>query len=433
VIFVDIRDYMRYVQRWAGTDKRVPIRFPRRMRSGEVTDDEVIEAIRSVPEHYATARYQARQTLGFPTSLASMGTQALNTTSPNFTFQAFQFVPDRSGLTLSEMSFYVSAVASSLGPTDVVMDLYSTNTSTYKPNAALESGKATSVQVTTAGWYRCTGFTTGVTAGVCYYGVVRNVNSTQNTNFPTLRFPSASVLGGYAGGNISGTGWPYRAVSTDGGSTWTINAGNNLRVGYSDGSYDGFPISNAGVNSTDLVYSTRESGIKFTWPANVKGNVCGMGFWMGSTVGVPTGSPRYGLWTGSSPANQGYTNSGLTSMFGQNGQWFPLMFNSNIQVAGGTVTRCTMGETANADASSKAFRLQELTWDTDSNSLALKPIDGTAVKTYYDGSSWTDDSPSGVFASFVVFLDPAGEFASTGGGSGGVTRARQAAGVSPVG
>ncbi len=84
-------------------------------------------------------------------------------------------------------------------------------------------------------------------------------------------------------------------------------------------------------------------------------------------------------------------------------------FPSVITIAPSTVVRLTLaGASGNADASGNRWNNVEHTWDSDADSLALKPFSGTAKKTYYDGSSWTD-TPGSV-TPFALLLDTAGEF-----------------------
>jgi hypothetical protein len=59
--------------------------------------------------------------------------------------------------------------------------------------------------------------------------------------------------------------------------------------------------------------------------------------------------------------------------------------------------------------------MQEITWDTDSNSTPLLPWNGTCQKTYFDGSStWTDSALGTSIYGHALLLDTAQEFSPGG-------------------
>jgi hypothetical protein len=171
-------------------------------------------------------------------------------------------------------------------------------------------------------------------------------------------------------------------------------------------------VASAGVG--DGVYSTRESGVKFTSPSNAVLRVNGLGFNAGPTVGSPTGSIRLGLWTGSTPVNAGYT-ANLTGKPGASSNICCAYFSSPIVILPGTVCRVTLAETAQIDSSSNYFLLQEISCDTDANSVILLPWNGTCQKTYFDGSNWTDSALGTSLFGHALLLDTAQEFNPGGG------------------
>jgi hypothetical protein len=125
--------------------------------------------------------------------------------------------------------------------------------------------------------------------------------------------------------------------------------------------------------------------------------------------GTPSGSIRFGLWVGDTPpVNQGYTNTVPSTASNTIGQWIYAYFPTPIVVQPSKICRVTLAETANNDVISINLRCMEFIWDTDSNSLALTPFEGTAIKTYFDGSQWTDTS--GSLMAFAVLLDSSREF-----------------------
>ncbi len=307
-----------------------------------------------------------------------------------------------------------------LAGSDITCDLYDNTGTNGRAGSPIETGKLPSATITAAGWYTFTGFTTSLTTNTPYWLVFKNANATPASNNCTFRFATNLTLAsGYLNGINQGgarLSWS-EASSTNSGSTWS---GNNtatcLRVGYSDSTYDGLPVSNvAAAASADRVYSARESGVKFTSPANATLNVAGISMMLAAVTGTPTANPKYGLWFGSSPVNQGYTVSfpnGPNNF--SNVEAAPGQFASNIQIPPSTIVRVTLAEDTQSDTSSNGYNLTEFTWDTDSNSVILLPWNGTATKTYYNGSSWSDSALGTSLFGHALLLDTAGEF---GGGA----------------
>ncbi len=362
----------------------------------------------------AVAIYRQEQAMGWMAGLPSAtSTQALSGAG---SWAAYAFVAD-AARTISAARVFVSAVTGTLAGTDITCDLYDSTGANGVPGSSAEAGKVPTATITASGWYDFTGFTTALTAGQTYWLVFKNVNATPASNNCTLR-----VVTGIANNFLVGTAatrfyWGF-ATSANSGSTWSANANQSgLRISYADGSYDGVAASNtAAAVVGDGVYSARESGVKFTSPANGVLKVAGIAMFLSTKTGSPTGSGRFGLWTGSTPANLAYTqsipNTSITAI-----QWVYAYFSSVQTLQPGTITRITLGETTQSDASTARFNLREITWDTDSNSTILLPWEGTCVKTYFDGTStWTDTSGS-IFG-HALLLDTAGEFGA--GASGGV-------------
>ena len=350
--------------------------------------------------------------LGLLPLSASPGTTQLNAAA---TYYALSFVA--MGKTLNAVRAFISAVTGTLGASDIVADLYDSAGGSGFPGASIETGKTPSSTVTASGWYDFTGFTTSLAAGQMYWIVFRNVTATPASNNCTFRQLTNPASGAYIGAANTRFQWS-QASSTNSGVSWSVNANRSaLRVAYSDSTYSGIPLSNAATAGVgDGVYSTRESGVVFTSPSNAALNVVGLAMLTTAKTGSPTGNPRLGLWTGSTPSNQGYTDAipaaGVTTT-----QWIYAPFSAAIQIPAGSVVRVTLGETTQSDASGQRWNNPEFTRDTDSNSLGLLPFGSTLKKTYYDGSSWTDTQGS-VFG-FALILDPAGEFGSSGGGVSG--------------
>ncbi len=355
----------------------------------------------------AVAPYRSGQRLGwFPPAPSSTSTSQINAAAA---WYAVSFVAD-SARTLSAVRVFVSAVSGTLGASDITADLYDSAGASAAPGASIEAGKVPSATIASTGiWYDFTGFTTALTANLTYWLVFKNVNGVPASNNCTFRVIS-SILDVLTGASLSRDSWGT-ATSANSGSTWSVNGTRSgVRIAYADGSYDGIPVSNTAAAAVgDGIYSTRESGVKFTSPASSVLKVNGLAIFTGTKTGAPTGNLRLGLWTGTTPTLVAYTNtiptSGLTF-----GAYLYAYFASTQTIAPGTVCRLTLGETTQSDASTNRFNMQEVTWDTDSNSTILLPWNGACQKTYFDGSNWTDTAGS-IFAHAVI-LDTAGEFGS---------------------
>jgi hypothetical protein len=171
------------------------------------------------------------------------------------------------------------------------------------------------------------------------------------------------------------------------------------RIGYSDGSYDGTPIS-ANKAIVDKVYGATASGVKFTTPANATLTVASMAVF-GDFVGSPVGNPRLRIYTGATPSLQGTSNSmpaGALKQAIHGGVWWKAFFSPSLTIAPGTVVRATLENDGSSDSLSAYWGLREFVWDSDAGSQGLLPFEGTWQKTYFNGTTWTDNATSSVFA-----------------------------------
>jgi hypothetical protein len=361
----------------------------------------------------ATNRILAKQILGFyPKTVATPSTLALNAAS---TWLGFSFVPEAS-LTLAEVSIFVSAIAGTLAASDLTMSLYNDSGSGFPASGAAVETHSPASAATAGTWMRATGFATALTAGTPYWIVIKNANATPASNNFTVRYPASGGGPWVLGDNGGFYGWANARTTTGDGGWGTRNTlAIALRLKYADGSYAGYPVQNA-ANSADLVYSTRESGLKFTMPPNSKVNAAGILCDIGPLTGTPAGGARFGFWKGSPPVNLGYTWTIPEALIAASGGgWMQAMFvdgsgnRVDYILSAGDIVRITLAEASNSDTSANAYKMLEYTWDSDTNSLLLVPFEGTAGKTYFNGSTWTD-TPN-VLVPMALILDDAGEFA----------------------
>ncbi len=358
----------------------------------------------------AVAPYRAGQAIGFlPTTPSNANTTAINAAA---NWLALSFVAD-SARTLATIRAYLITVTGTLGASDITCDLYDSTGTGGAPGSSIETGKLPSTTITALGWYTFTGFSTVLVAGQQYWLVFKNVNGTPASNFCTFNAVSATAPF-VIGSSQARQGWGF-ATSTNSGSTWALTTGRmSFRIGYADGSFDGLPTSSTAASAVgNGVYATRELGMKFTTPNNGVLNVRGIAMFLATITGTPTNGLRFGLWTGSTPTNQGYTLT-IPQTASVGNQWIVGYFDPSVNggiitLQPGTITRATLA-TSGSDASTKRYNLTEVIWDTDSNSVILLPFEGTCTKTYYNGSTWTDSALGTSMFGFALLLDTAGEF-----------------------
>ncbi len=342
--------------------------------------------------------------LGWPATGNGTSTFALSA-ALGASWLAMSFVPSKTKQ-LSTVRAFISALSGTLAGTDITADIYDATGASGAPVNQLESGKTPTATITASNWYTWSGFTKQYTGTTMYNVIFKNVNGTPTTNFCTFK-----GCGAFSGGpanlliGSSSNEQSYRwFTSTNSGGTWASGSQiNALRIGYTDGSFEGMTVSTN--QNSDAVYQARESGVKFTY-SGAPLRVAGIGMQQVGANGTPTGIPRYGLWQGNQVS---YTSYGGTTTAGL---MYPMYFASPVILFPGTV-RITLSDTlSNSDSAANSYRLNEFIWDTDSNSLSLLPWQGTAQKTLFNGTSWGDTQ--GTIVSHALLLDPAQEFQQSG-------------------
>lgn len=323
------------------------------------------------------------------------------------TWMAYGFmIPENK--TLSKVKFRTGNVTGTLGASDISVSLYSSSTAGV-PNAAIEARTTLAAAIASSQWAEATGFTSALTRGTQYWIVVKNLNATPASNFVSLIFLATQVIPTIVGGSTARQGWA-KNHSTDSGGAWAngVVGGSNIRLEFSDGSFAGFPIQAAGSNGTQMVYSTREYGVRVVSPTNAKLNVRGVAMFLNSAVGTPTADPFFKLYTGETPALLASTDSfprGIVTAAG----WYQAYFSAAQVIDANTVMRVMLAEGAQADASANAFRAIEYTIEDNADSKLLMPT-GSLKRSYYDGSVWADTDTA--TPAFALILDSDYEFAA---------------------
>jgi hypothetical protein len=338
----------------------------------------------------------------------SSSTLALNAAN---TWIAFSFTAENTD-TPVEFRFFVSAVAGSLVSTDVTVTLETDSGAGIPSDTAITNGGPNSPgSAPTAGsWVTVTFTGSALTAGSQYWGVIKNANATPASNNFTVRY-GTTVIPSYTG-TSSKSGW-LKSSTTTGAGGWAAGAANTsgYRIGFSGGTYIGFPTSNVASGGSSVgVYGAHEAGVKVTWPANTKCNIFTLAMFLASPVGTPTGNLRFRGYKGATttPTLQFTTNTvpnGIVKVAGWNER--PNSGLADFVATGGDTWRFTMSNDT-ADSSSNCFNGELITFDSDSNSTPLQPFGGMSTTYTTDGVNFTDTANQAY--GFEVGFDTNGEF-----------------------
>ncbi len=314
--------------------------------------------------------------------------------------------------TLNAVKVFCSAVAGTLAGTDLVCDIYS-DTAGTGPNATLASSSTVTATPTGAAWVEFTGFSLALTAGTQYWIVLRNANATPTVNFPTYRYGQGNTwIGGgtFESGAIWGSGSIRTSVNS--GGAWSASSNGwafGWRVQYSDGTYDGVPVSAvATIAAASGTTGTRAVGVQFVTPPNAVLNVRGA-LMMFAKTSTP-GNAVLKLYNGTTLLGTTLTipagNISGNRMYGS-------FFSSAIVVQPGTTLNLVLCDLTTGDANTKAYVQNIYTVDNDANSFALMPFEGTlrlTTTTDYTAAPPSFSTDQTQVVPFALILDSTGEF-----------------------
>ncbi len=357
----------------------------------------------------------------------TVSTFALNTAASggfSASWLAYSWNPSESK-TLNAVKVFCSAVAGTLAATDLVCDIYS-DTAGTGPNASLATSSTVTATPTTAAWVEFTGFSLALTAGTQYWIVLRNANAAPATNAPTYRYGQVGAFVA-AGAGDSNAGFGCNAVKTsvNSGGAWSSSTSTyscGWRVQYSDGTYDGLPISNiAAPAAASGAFGKQAVGVQFVTPQNAVLNVRGVQLFF-TKSGTP-GNAVYKLYNASTLLG---TTTAIPVGNVSTGRMYAALFSSTLTVNPGTTLNLVVADLTTADTNSNRYQLLQYAVDNDANSFALMPCSGTlrlTTTTDYTAGSPSFSTDQTFVVPFSLILDSTGEFAS-GGGSGGVVGTR---------
>lgn len=350
-----------------------------------------------------------------PTNNNSDGTKNIALAS-GARWEAFSFVLTESK-TLNSIRWFIDAKTGTIASGDARLDIYSDTANV--PNVSLANSTTTSGSMTAKTWVSQTGYSLALTAGTRYWVVVRNVNGTPLSNNFDIRYSNGILPAGWT--QSPATDMAFRwTESVTGVPNWGNDGGEGVfpfRLDFSDSTYFGFPIPEK-VRALEgvvgqRVYSAREFGTILTTPANFSAKVKCLSFQI-MVNGSPTGSLRYRIYQGTSLMSGATTNSYVGSVPSAGGV-LPLCFPTAITLAASTSYRFVVSETTQSDTSTNGYSVTSYkNIDSNANSQILKPWGSTSGATYFDGSSWADNTTQ--YVPFNMHLWYGNEFVAGGAG-----------------
>ncbi len=337
------------------------------------------------------------------------------------TWLAYSWNPSESK-TLNAVKVFASAVGGTLGASDLVCDIYS-DTAGTGPNASLATTSTVTATPTGAAWVEFTGFSLALTAGTQYWIVLRNANAVPGTNFPTYRYGATSsfVCPVLSEGSFWGSG--SVKTSSNSGGAWATSSGNfscGWRMQYSDGTYDGVPVSGiAALAAASGTFGKQAVGVQLVTPPGTTLNIRGAG--MGFIKNGTPGASVFKLYNGSSIL--GTSASIPAANVGSSMGFRAALFASTFAVVAGTTLNLVLCDLTTGDTNANGYEQQAYTVDNNANSFALMPFEGTlqlVTTTDYTVGSPTFTPTQTTVIPFALVLDSTGEFASAGGGGGSI-------------
>jgi hypothetical protein len=356
----------------------------------------------------ASVGWIQQYTVGLPIRVATFDAASANILS-NTTYKAFPYLAAASE-TLNTIRFPIGLQLGSFSAGEFHVEIWSDNGG--KPGSMLAATTSVTGTLGSKTYNTATGFTYAMTAGTLYWVVFY---TTAASPFYGIGIwpDNSSMLGN------TRAGWLFNTMtSSNSGSTWSGDGNDKvfpLGMGFSGGVYDGFPaFVDAQDASSQRVYADRQVGVKFTALASLDMNVTGV-FFDPRTIGTPTGNLVYKIYDGASLL--GTTAAMLPANVYTDYDWRYSSFDAPVVIPAGATARVVMAETTQADSSSNAYQLKNMTVDNNANSVAQMPFGGIQGTYSTDGgSNWSDSST--VIYPFALTLDPAAPFAGSGGGGG---------------
>jgi hypothetical protein len=324
--------------------------------------------------------------------------------------------------TVSEMLVNLPTVSGTQADRSARAYVY--DTSAGSPNAVITSGTSNTVTNFAAGWQTFTwdvGSRPTVSGMTKYCAVIKNTAVDPATQgFGLMNSSLSNILPiAYNSGSATATISEWSKHFKDDGGAWSAAIADftTIRIGYSDGTYDGFPLESSALSTAVISWGTNTmGGIALTIPGNQKFNVIGVRI-PTAKIGSPT-APHYILLYENTTlvgTSSGFVSSTLSSAGAIAYAYF---FPSAITMTGGNTYRIVMSCPACANASN-AVRMHEYTMQNSAASYGLVPFLAKTTVTNDGGASFTETN--NVWTPYLLLLDTSGEFSTTSGGGGGIS------------
>jgi hypothetical protein len=307
-------------------------------------------------------------------------------------------------VTIDKFRIYLTAVASTLGANDLVVEMFASDGAAPTGSALVSYNTLTGGAPVGAGWIEWAGFNDAITRGSQYWMVVKNCNATPTTNFPTIARITVFTTPIQSDG---GSGLSYRC-SSDGGTGWSVCSSPNtvppMAIEFGSGTGNtsaGMPYHSitapSSTGSANRAYDTQEAGVYFTTPADTRHNAIGISCLL-AKVSTPSAGLRY-RWYNNTTL-QASTDTKAENFINTSVRWRTLYFSSTQVIPANTVVRVVASAAATGDASTTGYAPAIATSDSDTETLALRPYG--VRKTILTGGSWTETNTETMFCTFVL-------------------------------
>lgn len=297
---------------------------------------------------------------------------------------------------LYSVSRQISSITGTLGVSDLTCSLYSDTAG--EPGTKLQTSSIVAGEPAANDWLEFIGFTYTITQGTRYWLVFKNTNGSPATNYPTYKsFLGAASYAQYVNDENSALWGHASGISTDGGSTWTMDVAGEVGtclIKFGDGNILGLGVTaqSAGLEAADAVYGARQVGAKFISPKGPVLNVTAVTLPV-LKHGSPTVNPMVKIYEHDVLVASSFevpsTNIPTDVL-----DYTYFMLRENLLVQPGTPLRVVLAEPTNSDANTDYYAIPHLEVRDSDPILDSKPMNGSLQHCEWDGYIWTDTPTS---------------------------------------
>lgn len=318
---------------------------------------------------------------GTSQSIAMTGASAVQ---PKYLGLSFWF---RSQVTLAKIRLYCVQVLGTLGTNDITYGIYADSAGS-PTGSALVSANASTPVLQTGTWVDIN-LSVELQPFTNYWLVITNTNAVPASNYPSFRISANG--GGPASAGIGGSGLHFGKKGSVDGSTWASTNSSiyqGLYFFFADDTISGFPFVAGANDLVSKVYATREVGVQFTTPINIKASLSGIAM-LSLFAGSPSAGLKYKIYEGTTFVAETAVTPLSSYLVGATLAIMPAFFSSPVTLKPNTSYRITLAEDTNTDPATSYYALHKITLENTATAKLLKPFNGTLSRVYYDGSNWT--------------------------------------------